>query len=93
MVAWLLTATARPVGWPRRRLDLSVGLVMLVSSARLYVGWDWPSEIVASIAARGAVGGRLRRRLAHPRPGTGGRFAVRAVRHGVRHSPVSTGPG
>ena len=24
-------------------------MVILVSAARLYVGWDWPSEIVASV--------------------------------------------
>jgi membrane protein DedA with SNARE-associated domain/membrane-associated phospholipid phosphatase len=49
MVAWLLTRQAlrwgaRVAGW-----IVAVGVVIVVSAARLYVGWDWPSEVVASI--------------------------------------------
>jgi hypothetical protein len=32
----------------------AVGVVLLVSAARLYLGWNWPSEVVASILLGGA---------------------------------------
>jgi undecaprenyl-diphosphatase len=49
MVAWLLTR--QPLPWAGRVAAwiVGVGLVVLVSGARLYVGWNWPSEIVASL--------------------------------------------
>ena len=49
MVAWLLTR--QPLRWSGRVAGwmVAVGIVVLVSASRLYVGWNWPSEIVASI--------------------------------------------
>ena len=49
MVAWLLTRQRVPWAGRVAAWTCAVGLVMVVSSARLYVGWDWPSEIVASV--------------------------------------------
>lgn len=47
MLAWLLS---RRFGW---RIAVpawtaAVGLVFVVGAARVYVGWSWPSEVVAS---------------------------------------------
>ncbi|HEX6870438.1 MAG TPA: VTT domain-containing protein [Micromonosporaceae bacterium] len=49
MLAWLLTR--RGVPWAGRVAAwmVTIGVVILVSAARLYVGWNWPSEILASI--------------------------------------------
>jgi len=49
MVAWLLTRQRLPWGGKVSAWMVAIGLVVLVSAARLYVGWNWPSEIVASI--------------------------------------------
>ena len=49
MVAWLLTRQGVPWAGRVAAWIAAIGLVTLVSSARLYVGWDWPSEIVASV--------------------------------------------
>jgi undecaprenyl-diphosphatase len=32
----------------------AVGVVLLVSASRLYLGWNWPSEVVASVLLGGA---------------------------------------
>jgi undecaprenyl-diphosphatase len=49
MVAWLLVRR-----W--RRWDVgvacwmtAVGVVLVVSGSRVYLGWDWPSEVLASV--------------------------------------------
>lgn len=49
MMAWLLGR--RRIPWPAKvaAWTTAVGLILLVSSARLYLGWDWPSEVFASV--------------------------------------------
>jgi undecaprenyl-diphosphatase len=52
MLAWLLS---RRFGW---RIAVpswtaAAGLVFVVGAARVYVGWSWPSEVVASILLGG----------------------------------------
>jgi membrane protein DedA with SNARE-associated domain len=49
MVAWLLTRQGVPWAGRVAAWTGAVGLVLIVSAARLYVGWDWPSEIFASV--------------------------------------------
>jgi undecaprenyl-diphosphatase len=49
MVAWLLTRQPLRWGWRVAGWMFAVGIVVLVSAARLYLGWNWPSEVVASI--------------------------------------------
>jgi membrane-associated phospholipid phosphatase len=49
MVAWLLTR--RQLRWGGRVAGwiAAVAVVVVVSAGRLYLGWNWPSEVVASI--------------------------------------------
>lgn len=49
LVAWLLTR--QPLRWGGRVAAwmVAVGVVVLVGAARLYLGWNWPSEVVASV--------------------------------------------
>lgn len=61
LVAWLLARhfgrRAEGAGGGHRRQwavgvacwTTAVGVVLLVSAARLYLGWNWPSEVVASV--------------------------------------------
>jgi membrane protein DedA with SNARE-associated domain/membrane-associated phospholipid phosphatase len=49
MVAWLLTRRVLPWGGRVAGWIAGVCVVVLVSAARLYLGWNWPSEVVASI--------------------------------------------
>jgi membrane protein DedA with SNARE-associated domain/membrane-associated phospholipid phosphatase len=49
MVAWLLTRRVLPWGGRVAGWIVAVAVVVLVSSARLYLGWNWPSEVLASI--------------------------------------------
>lgn len=47
MLAWLLS---RRFGWicAVASWTIALGIVVLVAAARVYVGWSWPSEAVAS---------------------------------------------
>jgi hypothetical protein len=47
MLAWLVS---RRAGWGRRvtAWTAAFGIVVVVAAARVYVGWSWPSEAVAS---------------------------------------------
>jgi undecaprenyl-diphosphatase len=49
LVAWLLTR--QPLGWGGRVASwtAAVGVVLVIGAARLYLGWNWPSEVVASV--------------------------------------------
>jgi membrane protein DedA with SNARE-associated domain/membrane-associated phospholipid phosphatase len=49
MVAWLLTRRVLPWGGRVAGWIFAVCVVVLVSASRLYLGWNWPSEVVASI--------------------------------------------
>jgi len=49
MLAWLLSRRRLPWGGAVAAWMVAVGVVVLVGAARLYVGQNWPSEIVASI--------------------------------------------
>jgi len=49
LVAWLLTRRWRRWGVGVACWTSAVGVVLLVSVSRLYLGWDWPSEVLASI--------------------------------------------
>ena len=49
MVAWLLTRRVLPWGGRVAGWIAAVTVVVLVGAARLYLGWNWPSEVVASI--------------------------------------------
>jgi undecaprenyl-diphosphatase len=49
LVAWLLTRQPLRWGWRVAAWTVAVGVVLLVGAARLYLGWNWPSEIVASV--------------------------------------------
>jgi membrane-associated phospholipid phosphatase len=49
MVAWLLTRRVLPWGGRVAGWIGAAAVVVLVSAARLYVGWNWPSEVVASV--------------------------------------------
>lgn len=49
MVAWLLTRRVLPWGGRVAGWIAGVCVVVLVSAARLHLGWNWPSEVVASI--------------------------------------------
>jgi undecaprenyl-diphosphatase len=49
LVAWLLTR--QPLPWAVRVASwtTAVGVVLVIGAARLYLGWNWPSEVVASM--------------------------------------------
>ena len=49
LVAWLLTR--QPLRWAVRvaAWTAAVGMVLVIGAARLYLGWNWPSEVVASV--------------------------------------------
>ncbi len=49
MLAWLLSRQRLPWGGAVAVWTVATVIVVLVSAARLYVGWNWPSEILASI--------------------------------------------
>jgi undecaprenyl-diphosphatase len=91
MLAWLLS---RRFGW---RLAVpawtaAAGLVVVVGAARVYVGWSWPSEVIAStllgalwvlvfmIAWRTRDRARSDSGQAPEAPGTSGPTAVRVGR-------------
>jgi undecaprenyl-diphosphatase len=54
LVAWLLTRQQLPWGARVTAWTTAVGLVVVIGAARLYLGWNWPSEVVASILLGGA---------------------------------------
>jgi undecaprenyl-diphosphatase len=54
LVAWLVTRRFRRWGVRVACWITAVGVVLLVSAARLYLGWNWPSEVVASVLLGGA---------------------------------------
>jgi len=54
LVAWLLTRRFRKWGVGVACWIAAVGVVLLVSTARLYLGWIWPSQVVASVLLGGA---------------------------------------
>jgi len=54
LVAWLVTRRFRRWGVGVACWTAAVGVVVLVSAARLYLGWNWPSEVVASVLLGGA---------------------------------------
>jgi len=49
LVAWLLSRSSPRWGVRVASWVTAVGVVLVVASARLYLGWNWPSEVVASI--------------------------------------------
>jgi undecaprenyl-diphosphatase len=49
LVAWLLTRRWRRWGVGVACWTTAVGVVLLVGASRLYLGWDFPSEVIASI--------------------------------------------
>ncbi len=49
LVAWLLTRQKLPWGGRVAAWTTAVCVVVLVGAARLYLGWNWPSEVVASV--------------------------------------------
>jgi membrane protein DedA with SNARE-associated domain/membrane-associated phospholipid phosphatase len=49
LVAWLVARRFRRWGVAVACWTAAVGVVVLVSAARLYLGWNWPSEVVASV--------------------------------------------
>ncbi len=49
LVAWLLTRRWRQWGVGVACWTAAVGVVLLVSVSRLYLGWNWPSEVLASV--------------------------------------------
>ena len=49
LVAWLLTRQQLPWGGRVAAWTAAVCVVVLVGAARLYLGWNWPSEVVASV--------------------------------------------
>ena len=53
LVAWLVTRRFRRWGVGVACWTAAVGTVLLVSAARLYLGWNWPSEVVASVLLGG----------------------------------------
>ncbi len=54
LVAWLLARRWHRWGVGVACWTAAVGVVLLVSASRLYLGWNWPSEVVASILLGGA---------------------------------------
>jgi undecaprenyl-diphosphatase len=49
LVAWLLTRRWRTWVFGVAVWTAALGVVLLVAASRLFVGWNWPSEVVASI--------------------------------------------
>jgi undecaprenyl-diphosphatase len=49
LVAWLLSRRWRRWGAGVACWTAAVGVVLLVSVSRLYLGWNWPSEVLASV--------------------------------------------
>ncbi|HEY7222554.1 MAG TPA: VTT domain-containing protein [Micromonosporaceae bacterium] len=49
LVAWLLTRRWRRWGVRVTAWTAAVGVVLLVGVSRLYLGWNWPSEVLASM--------------------------------------------
>jgi undecaprenyl-diphosphatase len=47
ILAWVLSRRAG-WGWSVAAWTVAVGLVVVIAAARVYVGWSWPSEAVAS---------------------------------------------
>jgi membrane-associated phospholipid phosphatase len=47
MLAWLLSRRFG-WGWTVASWTVAVGIVVVVAAARVYVGWSWPSEVIAS---------------------------------------------
>jgi undecaprenyl-diphosphatase len=54
LAAWLLTRRWRQWGVAVASWTAAVGVVLVVGASRLYLGWNWPSEVVASILLGGA---------------------------------------
>lgn len=52
MLAWLLSRRIG-WGWGVAAWTAAVGTVVVVAGARVYVGWSWPSEAVASVLLGG----------------------------------------
>ena len=49
LVAWLLARRWRRWGAGVACWTAAVGVVLFVGASRIYLGWDWPSEVVASV--------------------------------------------
>jgi membrane-associated phospholipid phosphatase len=52
LLAWLVSRRL-PWGGAVAVWTVAVSVMVVVSAARLYVGWNWPSEIVASMLLGG----------------------------------------
>jgi undecaprenyl-diphosphatase len=47
MLAWLVSRRFG-WGWAVAAWTVAFGIVVVVAAARVYVGWNWPSEVIAS---------------------------------------------